>query len=63
MGHSGLDNVHPGRYRLYALVDADNSKNYNNMDEEFAFNPDPVDITPEKNFLPVIKDTAVIKPC
>jgi Bacterial Ig-like domain len=57
-----IDNVHPGRYRLYALVDADNSKNYNNRDEEFAFNPDPVDITPEKNFLPVIKDTAVIKP-
>jgi uncharacterized protein (DUF2141 family) len=61
-GEFRINNVHPGRYRLYALVDADNSKNYNNRDEEFAFNPDPVDITPDKNFLPVIKDTAVLKP-
>jgi hypothetical protein len=61
-GEFRISNVRPGRYGLYALIDADNSKNYNNRDEEFAFNPDPVDITPEKNFLPVIKDTAVIKP-
>jgi hypothetical protein len=61
-GEFRISNVHPGRYRLYALVDADNSKNYNNRDEQFAFIPDPVDITPDKNFLPVVKDTAVIKP-
>jgi hypothetical protein len=61
-GEFRIDNVHAGTYRLYALVDADNSKNFNNRDELFAFYPDPVHINPEKNYLPVIKDTAVIKP-
>jgi len=61
-GEFRINNIHPGMYRLYALIDADNSKNYNNRDEEFAFNPDPVEITPEKNLLPVVKDTAVVKP-
>ena len=61
-GEFRINNIHPGGYRLYALVDADNSKNYNNRDEEFAFNSDPIDVTPEKNFFPVVKDTAVIRP-
>jgi hypothetical protein len=52
-----IDNVHPGTYRLYALVDADNSKNYNNRDEMFAFYNEPVQVTPAKNYLPVKKDT------
>ena len=57
-GEYRIDNVHPGTYRLYALVDADNSKNYNNRDEMFAFYEGPVQIVPEKNYLPVKKDTA-----
>jgi len=61
-GEFRIDNVHAGTYRLYALIDADNSKNYNNRDELFAFYPDPVHVNPEKNFLPVIKDTVEIKP-
>jgi hypothetical protein len=61
-GEFRIDNVRTGTYRLYALVDADNSKNYNSRDELFAFYSEPVTITPEKNYLPVIKDTAVIKP-
>ncbi len=61
-GDFRIDNVKPGRYRLYALRDADNSKNYNNRDEEFAFYPDTVQITPEKNFLPIKKDTAAVEP-
>jgi len=61
-GEFRISNVRPGKYRLYALVDGDNSKNYNNRDEQFAFSPESVDITPEKNFLPLVKDTAVIKP-
>ncbi len=64
-GEYRIDNVHPGIYRLYALVDADNSKNYNNKDEMFAFYEQPVQIVPEKNYLPVKKDTAtasVVKP-
>jgi hypothetical protein len=61
-GEFRIDNVHPGPYRLYALADVDNSKNYNNRDELFAFHEEPVQITPEKNFLPVKKDTVTVKP-
>lgn len=61
-GEFRIDNVHPGTYRLYALADVDNSKNYNNRDEIFAFYDEPVKITPEKNFLPVKKDTAAANP-
>ncbi len=60
-GEFRIDNVHPGTYRLYALVDADNSKNYNNRDEMFAFYDKPVQIIPEKNYLPVKKDTVTTK--
>lgn len=61
-GEFRINNVRPGLYRLYALKDADNSKNFNNRDEEFAFFPEPVEITPGKNFLPVKEDTAKAKP-
>jgi hypothetical protein len=61
-GEFRIDNVHPGTYRLYALSDADNSKNYNNRDESFAFYTEPIHVTPEKNFLPVKTDTITIKP-
>ncbi len=56
-GEFRIDNVRPGIYRLYGLKDGDNSKNYNRRDEDFAFYDTLVEITPEKNFLPVIKDT------
>ncbi len=61
-GEFRISNVSQGRYRLYGLVDADNSKNYDNRDEAFAFYPDTVDITPAKNYLPVVKDTAKVVP-
>lgn len=38
-----IQNVHAGKYRLYALKDADNSKNFNLIDEEFAFLENPVE--------------------
>jgi hypothetical protein len=60
-GNFRIDNIRNGTYRLYALKDIDNSKNYNVIEEEFAFLDAPVDVTPEKNYLPVIKDTAKIK--
>lgn len=60
-GEFRIDNVKAGRYRLYALKDADNSKNYNNPDEEFGFYPEAVEITPEKNYLPVIKDSSDVR--
>jgi hypothetical protein len=56
-GYFRINNVKAGSYRLYALKDADNSKNYNNPEEEFAFMDAPVEIDPLKNFIPVVKDT------
>jgi hypothetical protein len=61
-GYFRINNVKEGTYRLYALKDADNSKNYNLPDEEFAFMNSTVEITPEKNFIPVVKDTVPVKP-
>jgi hypothetical protein len=61
-GYFRFDNVRTGTYRLYALKDLDNSKNYNNTVEEFAFMNAPVVVSPEKNFIPVVKDTVKIKP-
>lgn len=60
-GEFRIDNVRPGKYRIYALKDLDNSKNYNLPDEEFAFLKDTLDINPTKNYLPVKKDTTVKK--
>jgi hypothetical protein len=60
-GYFCFENVHEGNYRLYALKDEDNSKNYNNPQEEFAFLNSPVVITPEKNFIPIVKDTIVVE--
>jgi hypothetical protein len=60
-GYFRIDNVRPGKYRLYALKDDDNSKNYNRVEEEFAFRDSLIIVTPEKNFIPVVKDTSKIK--
>lgn len=61
-GEFRINNVHQGIYRLYALKDLDNSKNYNRRDEEFAFYDSAIVITPEKNYLPVTEDTVEVKP-
>ena len=60
-GYFRIDNVREGRYLLYALKDADNSKNFNLPDEEFAFLDSPVEITSEKNYSPVRPDTVKTK--
>ena len=60
-GYFRIDNVRGGNYRLYALKDVDNSKNYNLTEEEFAFMDSVLEITPGKNFIPVVKDTTIIK--
>ncbi len=57
-GYFRIDNVKAGKYRLYALKDADNSKNFNLPDEQFAFINDTIDVSSPKDYLPVIKDTA-----
>src|SRR5664279_4093224 len=63
-GYFRIDNVRPGTYRLFGLKDADNSKNYNLPDEEFAFMDSTVVINTAKNYIPpppVVKDTLVVK--
>jgi len=62
-GYFRIDNISPGIYRLFGLKDADNSKNYNLPDEEFAFMDSTVVISAAKNFIPpppVVKDTLKI---
>jgi|WetSurMetagenome_2_1015567.scaffolds.fasta_scaffold42436_1 hypothetical protein len=62
-GYFRINNVRPGKYRLYGLKDDDNSKNYNLPNEEFAFMDSAIVITPEKNFIPppVVKDSTAVK--
>ncbi len=60
-GYFRIDNVRAGKYRLYALKDVDNSKNYNLRTEEFAFMSSPIEVSPEKSFIPVVKDTTTVK--
>jgi uncharacterized protein (DUF2141 family) len=60
-GYFRIDNIRPGNYRLYALKDVDNSKNYNLRDEEFAFLNSPVLVSSDKNFIRVVKDTVKVK--
>jgi uncharacterized protein (DUF2141 family) len=59
-GYFRIDNIRAGTYKLYALKDEDNSKNFNLPDEEFAFLGSPVEVTAEKSFIPVIKDTVKV---
>ena len=60
-GYFRINNVREGKYRLYALKDQDNSMNFNLRDEEMAFLNEPVEVSPSKNYFPVIKDTARVK--
>ena len=61
-GYFRIDNVSAREYRLYALKDADNSKNFNLADEEIAFLDTVIRVTPEKNWLPVVVDSLMPKP-
>ncbi|HEX2975905.1 MAG TPA: Ig-like domain-containing domain [Bacteroidales bacterium] len=56
-GYFRIDNVRPGTYRLYALKDEDNSKNYNRLEEAFAFLDSVINVSPEKNYILLVKDT------
>ena len=57
-GYFRLNNIREGRYRLYSLVDDDNSKTFNLQTEKFAFLDSIIDITPSHNYIPVVRDTA-----
>jgi uncharacterized protein (DUF2141 family) len=60
-GYFRINNVRPGKYRLYALKDADNNKFYNLEDEPFAFQAEPIEVTADSNWIPVVKDTTTVK--
>lgn len=61
-GYFRIDNIREGEYRLFALKDDDNSKNYNRTEEEFAFLDSTIFVSAEKSFIPVVKDTTTKKP-
>jgi hypothetical protein len=61
-GYFRIDNIREGQYRLFALKDDDNSKNYNRTEEEFAFLDSTIFVSAEKSYIPVVKDTIVKKP-
>jgi hypothetical protein len=59
-GYFRINNIKEGKYRLYALKDADNSKNFNLPDEEFAFFDSVITVSHYKDYLPVVKDTVKV---
>jgi hypothetical protein len=56
-GYFRIDNVRGGRYRLYSLTDDDNSKTWNRVEEAFGFIDSVITVSPEKNYIPPVKDT------
>lgn len=56
-GYFRIDNIREGTYRMYALKDEDNSKNYNRSEEPFGFLDSIITVTPEKNYLLPEPDT------
>lgn len=59
-GYFRIDNVREGVYRLYALKDNDNSKNFNLPDEDFAYLDSIVRVT-TANYIQPVSDTSRIK--
>jgi len=61
-GYFRIDNIRSGKYRLFALKDDDNSKNYNRTEEEFAFLDSVILVSADKSYIPFVKDTTSKKP-
>jgi len=61
-GYFRIDNIKDGQFRLYAIKDDDNSKNYNRKEEEFAFLDSTIFVSAENSYIPVVKDTIKKKP-
>lgn len=60
-GYFRIDNIKAGSYRLFAIKDDDNSKNYNRNEEPFAFMDSIITISTAGNYLPIPKDTTPVK--
>ena len=58
-----VNNIMAGKYRLYALQDKNNNKRFDLSDEGFAFLGNIIEVTKEKNYLPVpvVRDTSKVK--
>jgi len=54
-GYFRIDNVKAGKYRLYALKDADNSKNFNLPDEQFAFLKDTIEVSSQNDYIRLLR--------
>ena len=52
-GYFRIDNIREGSYRIYALKDMDNSKNYNLPDEEIAFLDTVLNVNVTNNYMPL----------
>ncbi len=59
-GYFRIDNIRPGRYRLYALGDDNNNRRYEPGSERFAFYSDTIEITPGTHYMPPPVDTDTI---
>jgi hypothetical protein len=57
-GYFRIDNMRGGKYRLFALTDDDNSKTWNRVEEAFGFIDSVITVSPEKNYIPPVKDTS-----
>ncbi|MBI5010528.1 MAG: Ig-like domain-containing protein [Bacteroidia bacterium] len=60
-GYFRMDHVRPGKYNLYALLDADNNKTYNLKTESFAFLESPIEVNADSNWMPIVKDTVTLR--
>lgn len=56
-----INHLREGEYRLFALKDADNSKNFNLAEEEIAFLDSTIKVTPSTNYLVKAIDTTSIE--
>lgn len=58
VGFFQITNIAPGKYRLYALQDADNSLTFNSTDELIAF--DDSMIVPDVPIVPIVPDSTLM---
>ena len=54
-GNFKINNVRSGKYKLYVLGDGNNNKRYDVSTEVFAFLDSVINITPERNYIPLVK--------
>jgi len=61
-GYFRIDNIKEGIYRLYAIQDNDNSKNFNLPNEAIAYMDTLIEVSSARNYIPPLPDSLKIKP-